>query len=117
MKNKETGVTAANIPPTESKPMEVARSGAMDLRAMRQLSSALYSVIRQFVACEAIKGKTMATAQDTASEYNWILNEIDVFYAKARHGIGNVKVYLVAESTGFTKQMEVFIKDKDDVPR
>lgn len=99
--------------PAPSKPMEVARSGPMDLRAMRQLASSMHATVRQFMGHNCVEGKTLETAKDTASEYNWILNEIDTFYAKARHGIGNVKIYLVAESEGFTKQMVVSVKEKD----
>jgi len=108
---KQAEVATAKVDPP--KPMEVARSGPMDLRAMCQLSSSLYATIRQFMGCEAAKGQPLTTAQDTAGEYNWILNEIDTFYKRARHGIGDVKIYLVAESSGFTKQMVVSVKEKE----
>ena len=118
MKKEESksAVPQAEVP-APARSFEVARSQGLDLRSMRQISLSLWASIHMMSGykCEREPSKTMTTAEDVMLEYNHTLRVLDAFYEKARHGIGDVKVYLVAESAGFTKQMEISIKDKDEL--
>jgi hypothetical protein len=101
--------------PIERKPFEIARSLPMDLRCMRQVGLSLWASVHQMMQYRCDGPKTLATAEDVAAEYNYTLKAIDEFYAKAKRGWGTTKIYLIAESEGFSKQMEVSIKDKDEL--
>jgi hypothetical protein len=105
MKKVETKVNETEQPATQPKFFEVARSEELNLRSLRQITLSLYSQIQSLVKLEYEKNKPLQTAFDVASEYSYTLKVIDEFYQKSRSGIGDVKVRLIAESTGFTKQM------------
>src|SRR2546429_8504663 len=92
---------------TEEKPkvtqwMQVAASEPIALISMRMLASSLYVSAQNFARQECENCKPLATMQDTAAQYNYLLKVLDDFYAKARNGIGEVKIHLVAEASGFT---------------
>lgn len=100
--------------PEIRKPMEIARSSALEVRHLRFACSALYCSVQSFVRQQGLNGKALESMSDTAMEYAAVLQTIDDFYKKARVGFGDTRVFLVAESSGFTKQMEVSIKEKDE---